>query len=87
MLKLGIEIVAAMKASCYDWNIETGRILALEETEIDRMEGVTEIWETLDDYSKKRYTELAKQEKERLHNQANFVAKITVDWINQNYWI
>lgn len=39
-LELGIEIVAAMKASCYNWDIEEGRISALMETETDRMEDV-----------------------------------------------
>lgn len=82
LLDFGIEIVAAMKASCYDFDIETGRILALQETEIDRMEEVTEIWDTLDDESKKRYTDLAEQEKIRLHKQAIFAAKISLEKLN-----
>jgi len=56
-LELGIEIVAAMKATCYtSWDIETGRIDALMETETDRMEGVTkEDWDDFTPQQKKRF--------------------------------
>jgi len=76
-LALGIEIVAAMKASAYNATIEDGRLMALDETEPEHFEcyknGTTpecQIW-----------GKIAKQEKERLHEQALFVAEITLSKI------
>lgn len=86
-LELGIEIVAAMKASCYNCSIAEGRALAIEETEVDRMEGITpEYWKNLPQEDQKRYTKIAAYEKERLHKQAMFVAEITLEKLKQmNY--
>ena len=79
-LELGIEIVSAMKASCYNYDIEEGRIIALEGTEIDNMEGVTpEMWDNFTDVNKERYTVICLAEKEILHKQAMFVAKIATE--------
>jgi len=80
ILELGIEIIAAMKASCYDWNIETGRILALSETEINRMEDITpEDLKNLSAAGLARLKLVANFEKDRLHKQAKYVAKITLE--------
>ena len=85
-LEFGIEIVSAMKASAYDVDIEDGRIMALEETEVDRMEGVTpEYWKSLPDEDKSRFTNIATLEKERLHKQALFVADIAIKKIKE-FW-
>ena len=78
LLELGIEIVAAMKASCYNCDIEIGRDIALEETEIERMEGYKH-WNSFDKNTKLRYKDAAKREKKRLHKQALYVAKITLE--------
>lgn len=78
-LDFGIEIVSAMKASCYNWDIEEGRIDALMETEIDRMEGVDQImWESFTDEQKERFRQHCIWEKERLHKQALYVAEIAI---------
>lgn len=78
-LEFGIEIVAAMKATCYNWDIEEGRIDALMETEIDRLEGVSvEEFNTWDESLKLRVIDSCKREKERLHKQAMFVAEIAI---------
>lgn len=80
LLELGIEIVSAMQANCYDVDIETGRDFALSETEVDRMEGVDEeMWNDFTAEQKERFSKICKQEKERLHKQALYVAKITLD--------
>lgn len=85
-LELGIEIVSAMKASAYDVPIEDGRIMALENTEIDRMDGVTpEYWKFLSDEDKAKFTEIAALEKECLHKQALFVADIAIKKIKE-FW-
>ena len=69
LLELGIEIVAAMKASCYSVSIEDGRIMALEETRESDYEGLPDA---------KIY---ATRERERLEKQALFVAKIALEKI------
>lgn len=84
ILDLGIEIVSAMKATCYNWDMEEGRIDALMETEIDRLEGVgVEEFNTWDDDLKLRVIASCKREKERLHKQAIFVANATIDYIKK----
>ena len=81
-LKFGIEIIAAMKASAYNTDIEQGRILALEETEVDRMEGLTpEYFNALPLEDRQRFIKIAKNEKERLHTQARYVAGIALEYL------
>lgn len=75
-LELGIEIVSAMKASAYGVGILDGRIMALEGTEVDKMENTPE-------QSKPFYIDYCKREKERLHEQAMFVADIVLKKIKE----
>ena len=83
-LELGIEIVSAMKASAYGVPIEDGRIMALQETEVDRMEGVTpEYWKSLSDENMAIFTNIAAFEKKRLHKRAMFVADIALKRLEQ----
>ena len=78
-LALGIEIVAAMKASVYGLDIEDGRILALENTETDRIEGMTsEEWEQLPAVRREIKIRMVNAEREALHKQAMFVAEATL---------
>lgn len=81
-LQLGIEIVAAMKASLCDWDIEQGRFMALEDTfeltEADIV-GSTEIaHEHLPFHNEK----VVPFERERLHKQAIFAANTVIDLLN-----
>lgn len=79
-LEFGIEIVSAMKASAYDMPIEDGRILALQGTEIDRIEDFAfEDFDSLPDDKKEFYKKWASREKEILHEQAMFVAGIAIE--------
>lgn len=82
-LELGIEIVAAMKASISsNPDIEAGRIDALENTEVDRFEVFT--YEEFCELPKERQEHLkgvAKRCKEHLHKQALYVA----DVVTQKY--
>ena len=72
-----------MKASCLDWDIESGRIEALSDTEIDRLPETTlEEFEQLDNEMKARITAFCKREKERLHEQALFVADVAMSYLN-----
>lgn len=78
-LALGIEIVSAMKASVYGVSIEDGRIMALENTEIDQIEGMpAEDFKALNAISKVRMTRMVEVEREILHKQAMFVAEVTL---------
>lgn len=79
-LELGIEIIAAIKANCYNVDIEEGRIMALEGTEIDRtIEGSDkESWDNCSDETKKMIEALCMREKKRLHNQAYYVSNIAL---------
>ena len=80
-LELGIEIVSAMKASAYDVSIEEGRIMALENTELDRMEelySLEELSESVKGEKMEFYKKWTSREKELLHKQAMFVADIAV---------
>ncbi len=79
MLKIGIEIVSAMKASVYDTDIESGRIMALEDTELTLLGTHTfEEFQKLDEKTKKMIEGFQKRTKEYLHKQALFIAKIAV---------
>lgn len=80
-LEFGIEIIAAMKASCRDWNIETGRALALENTEPNLVEDID--FEKCDDEQKEMCVIVAKVEKEKLHKQALYVADIALDYLGR----
>ena len=83
-LAFGIEIVSAMKASCYDWTIESGRIDTLMETEIDTMECFTQQWwDSLSYDEQVSYEKYCKREKERLHKQAMFVADIALKYLSR----
>ena len=73
-LALGIEIVAAMKASDYDTDIETGRIMAIEDTEFNRVIKPKAITEE----EKQKIINWCKLEKKRLYKQAFYVADITL---------
>lgn len=73
-LELGIELVAGMKASCANWDIEGGRIDALMNTEIDRVEDL--YFDRLPEETKNYWKIECKREKERLHKQAMYVADI-----------
>ena len=79
-LEFGIEIVSAMKASAYDMPIEDGRIMALQGTEIDRIEDFAfEDFDSLSDEKKEWYKKWVSREKETLHKQAMFVADIAIE--------
>lgn len=78
-LKFGIEIIAAMKASCYDCDIETGRIMALENTEPNLVEGYD--YENCNEEEKDVCRRIAKHEKEVLHKQALYVSDIALKYI------
>lgn len=80
ILALGIEIVSAMKASAYDVSIEQGRIMALEDTEPDRVEGL--FCRNLSNEEKERCQRMCDFEKKRLHKQAMFVANATLKYLN-----
>ena len=82
-LELGIEIVAAMKASLWDWDIESGRMDALSDTEIDRLSDLDMPFEEYSPEDKEMLTNVAIKEKERLHKQAEFAAKCTLDWFKK----
>jgi len=79
LLEFGIEIVAAMKADCYDCSIEEGRELALEGTIFDNELYLNELYLMVD---KSRLIEITELEKKRLHKQALFVAKIALMKLN-----
>jgi hypothetical protein len=84
-LNFGIEIIAAMKASVYNETIEVGRILALEGTEVDRIENITpEYWNSLSKKNKDILTLSASLEKERLYKQAIFVVDIALKFLEQS---
>jgi uncharacterized protein (DUF885 family) len=83
-LELGIEIVAAMKASAYEMSIEDGRIMALQDTELDRLSDFTvKEFENLEETFKRKVQKFQELEKERLHNQAFFVAEIALEKLAQ----
>jgi len=85
-LKLGIEIIAGMKASAYNCSIEDGRTMALEGTEIDNFELMTpEYFETLKEFDKKKMVKMATDNKKRLHEQAIFIADIALNKIQEIY--
>lgn len=69
-LKLGLEIVAGMKASAYKVSLEEGRLMALEFTEPKENASQVEI-------------DFCKIEKEKLINQALFIADVTLKKINE----
>lgn len=73
-LELGIEIVAAMKASAYHTTIEDGRLMALEDTEMDRLAQLTpQEYSQLPDEDKERVQDMVIFERRCLHKQAFFV--------------
>ena len=76
-LEFGIEIVSAMKASAYGVPIEDGRIMALEGTEIDRLDDID--FDSLPGKDKSFARKYAARNKERLHEQAMFVADIVIE--------
>jgi hypothetical protein len=80
LLDFGIEIIAAMKSDAYGVDIETGRIMALEDTELDR---ITEVdIKEIEGESLERIKDYVKREKQRLHNQSFYVAKIALEKLN-----
>jgi hypothetical protein len=82
-LEFGIEIVSAMKASAYDTDIESGRLMALEDTELDRLGTHTlDEYNLLDDDLKAKIKNFQERQKEQLHKQALFVADVALGFLN-----
>ena len=78
-LELGIEIISAMKASAYNTDIETGRLMTLEDTELDRLGTHTlEEYNSLDDDLKQKIKQFQSSQKVKLHKQALFIADIVI---------
>lgn len=83
-LKLGIEIISAMKASVYNADIESGRLMALEDTELDRLKSYTlEEYGSLDEDSKAKIKAFQEKQKAVLHEQALFVADAVLQCLNK----
>ncbi len=81
-LELGIEIVSAMQASAYNTDIEEGRILALMDTELDRLGTHTlEEFKLLDADLQNRIISFVESQRKRLHEQALFVADVVIEKI------
>jgi hypothetical protein len=82
-LELGIEVISAMKASAYNTDIETGRLMALEDTELDKLGTHSfEEYEKLDSELKERIKNFQISQKENLHKQALFIADIVIQKYN-----
>lgn len=71
LTKLGIEIIAGMKASAYEVPIELGRIMALEDTD------------TSIEFSSEEHRRFVSHNKLRLERQAQFIGKLAMVTINQ----
>ena len=85
-LEFGIEIVSAMKASSYNTDIESGRTMALEDTELDRLGTHTvEEYNSLDDDLKDKIKSFQVSQTKRLHEQALFVADVALGFLNALY--
>jgi len=82
-LELGIEVISAMKASAYNTDIETGRLMALEDTELDKLGTHSfEEYQKLDSELKERIKNFQISQKENLHKQALFIADIVIQKYN-----
>lgn len=68
-----------MKASCYNWDIEDGRIMALEDTEVQYI--IELDYNSLGEEDKNIVNKSLEKNKERLHKQALFVADITLKYL------
>lgn len=83
-IEFGIEIISAMKASAYNTDIDMGRHMALEDTELDRLGTHTfEEYEKENDDFKKVIRDFQMGQKKRLHEQAIFVADIAINKYNE----
>lgn len=74
ILEFGIEIVAAMMASAHHVDIEQGRLMALDETEIDTILSEEE-YSALPLDKKAEWDNYVDSQRERLHSQARYVAQ------------
>lgn len=82
-LEFGIEIVAAMKASAYNTDIESGRLMALEDTELDRLGTHTlDEYNSLENDLKSKIKDFQERQKKQLHKQALFVADVALSFLN-----
>lgn len=84
-LKLGIEIISAMKANIYNSTIEEGRVMAFEGTSVEnlRYEDKADFY-TLNDEDKTRVIELMKRRKDSLEAQAIFIADAVLNFIESD---
>lgn len=80
-MELGIEIVAAMKASICNWSIEVGRIMALEDTFELTEADIVGSNEISIEHLPFHNSNIVPRERERLHKQALFAAESVISFL------
>lgn len=81
-LKLGIEIVAAMKASICNWDLADGRIMVLEDTFELTEDDLNKLTDISAEHLEFHNTKVVPFERDRLHKQANFAAEAVLNFLN-----